>query len=82
MKRKVLWTKWRHTAAIHKDKDMKAKKNVSIIGIAIAITGALLLVTSHFAGWTNVNAIQITGLALIVVGISAHVALLKHESDY
>lgn len=61
---------------------MEMKKRLKDIGISLVVIGALLLVTSHFAGWTDNNRVQLSGLGLIIAGIIVHVAAVKHDSRY
>lgn len=58
------------------------KKRLKDIGISLVVIGALLLVTSHFAGWTDNNRVQLSGLGLIIAGIIVHVAAVKRDSRY
>lgn len=58
------------------------KNRLKDIGIALVTIGALLLVASYFAGWTDNNKVLLSGLGLIMAGIIMHVAAIKHESKY
>lgn len=61
---------------------IKMKKYLIYIGLALALTGALLLVISQLAGWTDINAIQLSAFGSIIAGIIMHVAALKRDSKY
>ncbi len=69
----------RHGAAI-RIKTMK--RHLKGIGLGLVALGALTLVASQLAGWTDHNWVQLAGLGLIVAGIVGHVAALKGESRY
>lgn len=58
------------------------KNRLKDIGIALVTIGAMLLVASYFAGWTDNNKVLLSGLGLIMAGIIMHVAAIKHESKY
>lgn len=57
-------------------------KYIKHIGIPLVVIGTTVLAVSHFAGWTDINAVQLASLALIIAGIIVHVAALKQEDRY
>ena len=58
------------------------KKLLKYLGLPLVFVGLLWLVICFLAGWTNSNALLITGVILIVVGIITYVMKMKNESNY
>lgn len=51
-------------------------------GIPLVVIGALVLIVGFIAGWTNVNALLICALLLIVAGIVMYILTMKREDKY
>jgi hypothetical protein len=45
------------------------KPSISMIGLALVMTGAILLIVSYLVGWTDYNFVQFCGLGMIIAGI-------------
>ncbi|MBQ5982792.1 MAG: hypothetical protein IJL54_11555 [Prevotella sp.] len=58
------------------------KKLLKYLGLPLVFVGLLWLVICFLAGWTNSNALLITGVILIAVGIITYVMKMKNESNY
>ena len=58
------------------------KKLLKYLGLPLVFVGLLWLVICFLAGWTNSNALLITGVLLIVIGIITYVMKMKNESNY
>ncbi len=52
------------------------------IGMALVVTGALLLIISFFLGWTSSNLILLSALIIIMVGAFLHVWQQKKLDKY
>ena len=46
-------------------------------GLALIIIGAILLITSYFVGWNNINAIQFGSFGAMIVGLVLYIWLNK-----
>jgi uncharacterized membrane protein HdeD (DUF308 family) len=53
-----------------------------LMGVALVLTGALLLIVAYVAGWTTSNLVLLAGLLMIIVGIYLHVKLTKLGEKY
>ena len=53
-----------------------------LIGVALVVAGALLLVVGYVAGWTSSNLVLVIGLLLVVLGIILHIKLVKTGEKY
>lgn len=51
-------------------------------GLWMVAAGATLAIASAVTGWTDINAVQLSALTLVVAGIAIHVALAKRQSRY
>lgn len=58
------------------------KKQVKNIGIILILLGILLFAVNFLAGWSHVNGVQLSALALVVVGAVLHIIYIKRESEY
>lgn len=58
------------------------KKGLKNIGILLIFIGILLFLVSSIAGWSNINGVQLSALALVVGGAALHVINIKRESEY
>ena len=52
------------------------------LGVALVFTGALLLIVSYLAGFTDHNLVLLTGLIIIVLGAVLHVRHQKKGEKY
>jgi membrane-bound ClpP family serine protease len=52
------------------------------LGVALVFTGALLLIVSYLAGFTNNNLVLLTGLIIIILGVVLHVRHQKKDEKY
>lgn len=48
------------------------------LGILLIVLGAILLLVSYFNDWVDNNAVQLSGLGLITIGLVTHILLQKH----
>ncbi len=51
---------------------------VKYLGILLIVIGAMVLLVSYFMEWVDYNPVQFCGLALIVIGLVAHILLQKY----
>ena len=61
---------------------MISDKFASVIGMALVLAGALLLIGGYVAGWTSSNLLLLIGLLLIVLGVILHVRQQKKRDKY
>ena len=54
----------------------------NLMGVALVLAGALLLIVAYLAGWTGHNLVLLTGLLIIIIGIFLHVKLIKSGEKY
>jgi len=54
----------------------------SIIGVALVMTGALLLIIAYLAGWTSSNLVLLLGLIIMIIGLILHVKYAKSGEKY
>ena len=52
------------------------------LGVALVITGALLLIVSYLVGFTRYNLVLLTGLIIIILGAVLHVRQQKRGEKY
>ena len=52
------------------------------LGVALVLTGALLLIVSYLAGFTRYNLVLLTGLIIIILGAVMHVRSQKKGGKY
>lgn len=43
------------------------------IGLALILIGALLLILSHFCGWNNINAVNVSSYVAMVAGLITYI---------
>ena len=60
------------------------KRNLinTYLGVALVITGALLLIVSYLVGFTRYNLVLFTGLIIIILGAVLHVRQQKKGEKY
>ena len=54
-------------------------KSLKMVGLAIIVIAAIVLILSYFLGWTNNNSIQAGSLAAMVVGLIVYIAFGKRQ---
>ena len=42
-------------------------------GLALIIIGAIILITSYFCGWNNINAVNVGSFAGMIAGLVAYI---------
>ncbi len=47
--------------------------NIKNLGLALIIIGAVILILSHFCGWNNINALNTTTFAVMIIGFIAYI---------
>jgi len=52
------------------------------IGLALVLTGAILLIISYILGWTTSNFVLLGGLFIIIIGVWLHVNRQKSGEKY
>jgi membrane-bound ClpP family serine protease len=52
------------------------------IGLALVLTGAILLIVSYILGWTTSNLVLLGGLFIIIIGVWLHVKMQKSGEKY
>ena len=52
------------------------------LGVALIVVGALLLIVSYLAGWTNCNLLLLIGLIIIIFGVTQYVRQQKSFEKY
>ena len=52
------------------------------LGVALVLTGALLLIVSYLVGLTRYNLVLLTGLIIIILGAVLHVRQQKSGEKY
>ncbi len=48
-------------------------KNIQYSGLALIIIGAIILIVSYFAGWNNINAVNVGSFAGMIVGLIIYI---------
>lgn len=48
-------------------------KYIKYSGVALIIIGAILLITSYFVGWNDINVVNVGAFADMVVGLVAYI---------
>ncbi len=51
---------------------------IKYLGILFIVVGAIVLLISYLREWVDYNAVQFTGLGLIIVGLVVHILLQKY----
>lgn len=46
---------------------------IKYVALAIILLGALTLILSHFRGWNNINALNVSAYVAMVVGLVAYI---------
>jgi membrane-bound ClpP family serine protease len=61
---------------------VKSYQFASILGMALVVAGALLLIVGYIAGWTSSNVVLLTGLIIIILGAFLHIKRIKSAEKY
>ncbi|WP_155950117.1 hypothetical protein [Prevotella sp. P6B1] len=61
---------------------MKKSLINTYLGVALVLTGALLLIVSFLIGFTRYNLVLLTGLIIIILGAVFHVRQQKKGEKY
>ena len=48
-------------------------KHIQYSGLALIIIGAIVLIASYFAGWNNINAVNIGSFAGMIAGLIVYI---------
>jgi hypothetical protein len=48
-------------------------QHIQYSGLALIIIGAILLITSYFVGWNNINAVNVGSFAAMIIGLIAYI---------
>ena len=62
---------------MERDTNSSRLKKSRVVGVALILIGAILLMVAYLVGWTSSNLVLLAGLALIVFGISLHIRAQK-----
>lgn len=54
-------------------------KSLKMLGLAIIVLAAIVLILSYFLGWTNNNAVQAGSFAAMVVGLIVYIVFGKKQ---
>jgi len=54
-------------------------KSLKMLGLAIIVLAAIVLILSYFLGWTNNNAVQAGSFAAMVVGLIIYIIFGKKQ---
>lgn len=57
-------------------------KRIKNLGIALIALGIIILVTDYIAGWSHINILQLSALAIIIAGAVVHIIYIKKDSEY
>ncbi len=49
--------------------------------LALILIGALILILSHFCGWNNINAVNVSAYVAMVVGLVAYIIAGKRALE-
>lgn len=48
-------------------------KHIQYLGLALIIIGAIVLIASYFAGWNNINAVNMGSFAGMIAGLIVYI---------
>ncbi len=48
-------------------------KYIQLAGLALIIIGAIILIASYFAGWNNINAVNMGSFAGMIAGLIVYI---------
>ncbi len=46
---------------------------IKYAGLALILIGALILILSHFCGWNNINAVNVSAYVTMVAGLITYI---------
>ncbi len=49
------------------------------LGVLLIVLGAIVLLVSYFLEYVDYNAVQFSGLGLIIIGLIVHIAIRKRD---
>ena len=58
---------------INKKQHKPMGQYIQYSGLALIIIGAILLITSYFVGWNNINAVNVGSFAAMIIGLIAYI---------
>ena len=58
------------------------KKSYNLIGLALVLAGAILLIVAYLVGWTSSNLVLLAGWLMIVIGAYLHIRQQKKREKY
>ncbi len=51
------------------------------VGLALILIGAVILILSHFCGWNNINAVNVSAYTGMVIGLITYIIAGKKAMD-
>lgn len=51
------------------------------VALALILIGALILILSHFCGWNNINAINVSAYVVMVISLVAYIIAGKYALE-
>ena len=51
------------------------------VGLALILIGAVILILSHFCGWNNINAVNVSAYIGMVIGLITYIIAGKKAMD-
>lgn len=51
------------------------------VALALILIGALILILSHFCGWNNINAINVSAYVVMVISLVAYIIAGKRALE-
>ena len=54
----------------------------AVAGLPLVYAGVFVLVASYVFGFSHINVVLFTGLALVVAGVASYIVMAKRESKY
>lgn len=58
------------------------KNLLPYVGLTLVVLGVITFAVGYATGLTDINAVLFAGLAFVIIGIIAHVAIMKRQSEY
>ena len=65
-----------------KDTNSSLPRRNNPIGLALVLTGAILLIVAYLVGWTSSNLVLLAGWLMIVIGAYLHIRQQKKREKY
>ncbi|MBE6308235.1 MAG: hypothetical protein IJY98_05010 [Bacteroidaceae bacterium] len=54
---------------------------VKYLGLALILIGALVLILSHFCGWNNINSLNVSTYAVMIIGFITYIIAGKKSLE-